>query len=230
MSDRVPVALVGSTGLIGRTIIETANAYENIQLVAISRREIKVPDGVKMEMILADPSEWDDVLNTVQPISLINALGTTWKRAGKDEDAFRAVDYDLVLETARNAVAAGCQRMVTISSVGASLQSKNFYLRVKGEVERDLAKVGMKRLDILRPGLLKGSRQSDFRVGEGLAKIASPLIDPLLRGTNSAYRSIDAKVVAAGALELSLRKAAGKFAHGNDGIRRAARDWGNRTK
>lgn len=229
MSDQVRVALVGSTGLIGRTVIEMANACENIQLVAISRREMKLPDGVKMEMILADPSEWDEVLKVVQPISLINALGTTWKRAGKDEDAFRAVDYDLVLETARNAVAAGCQRMVTISSVGASLQSKNFYLRVKGEVERDLAKVGMKRLDILRPGLLKGSRKSDFRVGEGLAKVASPLIDPLLRGTNSAYRSIDATVVAAGALELSLRKAAGKFAHDNDGIRRAARDWGNRT-
>ena len=87
----------------------------------------------------------------------------------------------------------------------------------------------MKRLDILRPGLLKGSRQSDFRVGEGLAKIASPLIDPLLRGTKSAYRSIDARMVAQGALELSLRKAAGKFPHDNDGIRRAARDWNNRT-
>ncbi len=228
MSDRVTVALVGSTGLIGRAVIEAASSYDNIPLVAISRRALTRAEGVKLEMILADPSEWGEVLKVVQPISLVNALGTTWKNAGKDEDAFRAVDYDLVLETAKNAVAAGCQRMVSVSSVGASLQSKNFYLRVKGEVERDLAKVGMKRLDILRPGLLKGARQSDFRMGEGLAKIASPLIDPLLRGTNSAYRSIEAKAVAAGALELSLRKAAGKFAHNNDGIRRAARDWGNR--
>ena len=43
------------------------------------------------------------------------------------------------------------------------------------------------------------------------------------------YRSIEAGTVAEGALELGLRKAAGRFTHDNDGIRRAARDWGQRT-
>lgn len=229
MSDPVRVALVGSTGLVGRAIIETANAYGPLQLVAISRREVKLPPGVKMEMVVADPSEWGDVMRMVQPTTLINALGTTWKRAGKNEEAFRAVDQELVLATARAAVAVGAERMVTISSTGANPRSKNFYLRVKGEVELELAKVGFKRLDILRPGLLKGSRERDMRIGEGLARIASPLIDPLLNGPRRGMRSIDGALVAEAALELSLRKAAGKFPHDNDGIRRAARDWNNRV-
>ena len=229
MSDPVRIALVGATGLIGRTILETAVGQPSVHVIAISRREMKLPEGGKMEMVIADPAEWGEVLGVVQPSVLINALGTTWKRAGRDEDAFRAVDQHLVLSTAKAAVEAGAERMVSISSVGADPRTKNFYLRVKGEVERDLKQMDFKRIDIFRPGLLKGPREKDMRLGEGLAKLASPLVDPLLGGTMRKFRSIEAGTVAEGALELSLRKAAGRFTHDHDGIRRAARDWGQRT-
>ena len=229
MSDRLRIALVGATGLIGRSVIEAAPRCDAIQLIGVARREMKLPEGARMEMVLADPSQWGEVLKSIQPQVLVCALGTTWKRAGKDEEAFRAVDQHLVLDTAAAALAAGAERMVTVSSVGANAGSKNFYLRVKGEVERDLAKIGFKRLDILRPGLLKGQRERDMRVGEGLARTFSPLIDVMLQGSRRQYRSIEGSMVANAALELGLRKAAGRFIHDNDGIARAARDWGKRV-
>ena len=231
MSEPVRIALVGATGLVGRTIITTtsAEAAGQIKLIGVARREMQLPKGVRMEMVIADPANWGDVIAAIEPEVLICALGTTWKRAGKDEAAFRAVDQDLVLASARAAVKAGAERMVTISSVGADLRSKNFYLRVKGEVERELREVGFKRLDILRPGLLKGPRERDMRIGESLARLASPLIDPMLRGDMIKYRSITAETVAKGALELASRKAAGKFVHDNGGIWRAARDWDKRA-
>ena len=43
-----------------------------------------------------------------------------------------------------------------------------------------MSKVGFKRLDILRPGLLKGSRENDLRPGEMLfvaSAKAAPLVD-----------------------------------------------------
>jgi len=228
MSEPVRIALVGATGLIGRTILAAAAGQRDIHIVAIARREMKLPQGGKMEMVIADPANWGEVLQMLQPTVLINALGTTWKRAGRNEQAFRAVDQQLVLDTARAAVEAGAERLISVSSVGADPLVKNFYLRVKGEVERDLAKAGFNRLDIFRPGLLRGTRQHDARLAEGLAQIASPLIDPLLGGSWRKYRSIEAKTVAEGALELSLRKAGGRFTHDNDGIGRAARDWNKR--
>lgn len=187
-----------------------------------------MPKGTRMEMVIAEPANWPDVIDAIQPDILINALGTTWKSAGKDEAAFRAVDEDLVLASARAALAAGASHMISVSSVGADPAAKNFYLRVKGQVERQLRELGYKRLDILRPGLLKGARGGDARMGESLAKIASPLIDPMLGGGWRKYRSIQAKSVAKGALELATRKAAGKFVHDNDGIWRAERDWDKR--
>ena len=229
MSDRIRIALVGATGLVGRMIIQQASASEQVALVGIARRETELPKGAKMEMVIADPANWGEVLAAVEPDVLVNTLGTTWKRAGRDEDAFRAVDQELVLATARAAVEAGATRMVSVSSVGADMRSKNFYLKVKGEVEKELRESGFKRLDILRPGLLKGPRERDMRIGEGLARIASPLIDPMLRGDMIKYRSITGETVAKGALELALRKAAGKFVHDNGGIWRAARDWDKRA-
>lgn len=225
MSERLRIALVGATGLIGRTVIDLAVGREDFRLTGLARREVALPPGVRMEMFVADPANWGEVFEAMQPRALICALGTTWRKAGQDEAAFRAVDHDLVLGTARAAKMHGVERMVAISSAGASLAAKAFYLRVKGEVERDLAKVGFKRLDILRPGLLRGARGGDRRPGERIGIALSPVTDVFLRGGMSRFRSIPARTVAEAALGLSMRKAAGRFVHDNDGIRRAAREF-----
>lgn len=228
MSDPLRIALVGATGLVGREVIKACIDCDTVRLVGIARRETALPDGARMEMFVAQPDKWGEVMEAVQPDALICALGTTWKSAGKDKDAFRAVDQHLVLDTARAALAAGVDRMVTVSSVNADANAKLFYPRVKGETEQQLSKAGFKRLDILQPGLLMGGRQNDPRLGEGVAKVISPVTDLLLHGGMRKFRSIAGKTVAEGALALASRKAAGRFTHDNDMIRRAAREWGKR--
>lgn len=224
MSNPLRIAIVGATGLIGRTLIERSVGREDIRILAIARREMKLPVGARMEMILADPAEWGSVLAETKPDVLVSALGTTWAKAGKDERAFRAVDQELVLNTARAARENGVTRMIAVSSVGADTAAKNFYLRVKGEVERDLLKLGFDRLDILRPGLLRGARKNDRRLGERLGIALSPLLDLALHGKYRKFRSVSAEMVADGILALARRKPAGKFAHDGDGIARAAHE------
>jgi uncharacterized protein YbjT (DUF2867 family) len=230
MSDPRPigpvrVALVGATGLIGRRVIEIASAGDEVRIVGIARREAPLPAGARMEMFVSEPDKWGEVLEAVRPRALICALGTTWKKAGRDEAAFRSVDHDLVLATAEAAKRAGVPNMVLVSAAGADARSKSFYMRVKGETEDALSRVGFKRLDILHPGLLRGERTGDLRFAERAAIIAAPLIDPLLSGKWERYRSIDAGLVAEAALGLALRRAGGRFTHDNDAMRRAAREW-----
>ncbi len=230
MSDLCRIALVGATGLIGRRVIETSNDVDDVRIIGVSRREAPLPDGARMEMYVATPDKWGEVFETIKPRTLICSLGTTWKKSGRDEEAFRKVDHDLVLATAEAAVEAGIPNMVMVSSAGADWRSKTFYLKVKGETETALSKVGFKRLDILRPGLLRGPRTNDLRVGEKLAMIASPVLDPMLGGKWASYRSIDARVVSEAALGLAMRKAAGRFIHDNDAMKRAAREWRQRLE
>lgn len=175
-----------------------------------------------MEMLIAEPSGWGDAIAAANADVLVCALGTTWKKAGKDEAAFRAVDHDLVLACARAAKEAGIRQVIVISSVGASLAAKNFYLRVSGEVEQALGKLGLTRLDVIRPGLLRGPR-AETRPAERLGMIASPLTDLLLHGGYRKYRSIKAEVVARAIVGLTREKAAGRFVFEHDAILRAAR-------
>ena len=221
----VRIGLVGATGLMGRRLIEITSAGDQARIVGIARGEADLPEGARVELFVAEPSKWGEVMEAVKPRALICALGTTWKKAGRDEEAFRAVDHDLILSTAEAAHQAGILNLVLISSAGADPKAKNFYLQVKGETEQAVSKVGFKRLDILRPGLLKGAREGDLRPLEAIEQFASPITDPLMPEKWAMYRSIEARIVAEAALGLAMRKAAGRFTHDNDAMKRAAREW-----
>jgi len=223
------IGLVGATGLIGRRLISITSAGDEARIVGIARREMDMPKGARVEMFVANPDKWGEVLEAVRPRALICALGTTWKKAGRDEDAFRSVDYDLVLATAEAAKNAGITNFVLISSAGASLAAKGLYLKVKAQTEDAVAKVGFKRFDIIRPGLLKGAREADLRPLEAFAQFASPVIDPLMPEKWAMYRSVEADLVAEAALGLALRKAQGRFTHDNEAMKRAAREWRARS-
>ena len=216
------VLLAGATGLVGTRVMELAIEQPWLQLIALTRREAPMPRGVRMEMLVADPSGWPQAVVAMAPESVICALGTTMHQAGSEE-AFRAVDHDLVLSLAKAAKQAEVANFVLVSSAGADAHGKAFYLRVKGEIEAAVTKLRLRRLDILRPGLLRGWRGGDRRVAERLGVIASPLTDLLLHGDHRRFRSIDARLVAAAAAQCAREKPRGRWIHDTDSIRRYAR-------
>jgi uncharacterized protein YbjT (DUF2867 family) len=228
MSEPVKLALFGSTGLVGRTIMEELVGNGDFRLTAVARREVPLPQGARMEMRLAPSELWPEVIETVKPDVLVCALGTTWRKAGRDADAFRAVDHRLVMEVAQAAKAQGVPHFIFISSVGASLASKALYLQVKGEVEIALGKLHFKRLDILRPGLIRGSRHDDMRLAEGIGRIVSPIADLFLQGNSRRYRSITVHRLAEAILGLALEKAGGKFIHEHDALVRVVHRYQKR--
>lgn len=212
MSERLRICLVGASGLVGSALIRACVGRDDVRLVAVARQELALPLGARMEVLLADPANWGDAIAAARPHTLVSALGTTWAKAGKDEAAFRAVDEDLVLACARWGVEGGARQLIAVSSVGADPHARSFYLRVKGEVERALAKVGYQRLDLIRPGLLRGVR-AERRPLEGIGQIVAPLIDPLLGGNRARYRSIRGDMLAEAILALAQEKARGRFVH-----------------
>lgn len=223
MSDQTRVVLVGATGLIGRAVMAEAVGRPDIHLVAVARREVPLPTGARMEMLLSDTGHWPDAIAAGRPDTVVIALGTTIKAVGGDRQAFRAVDHDLVLECAAAAKAAGARQVIVVSSVGAQFSSENFYLAVKGEVEDKLAKLHFDRLDIIRPGLLRGKREGAPRPAEKIGMIVSPLADLLMLGSLRKYRSAKARDVARVILALAGTKQRGRVVHQHDEMQRILR-------
>jgi len=225
MSEPEPLrlGLVGSTGLVGWTLMEALVGREDFRLIALSRREVKLPRGARMEMRLAQPSQWPEVVTQTNLDILVCALGTTWEKAGRDEAAFREVDEKLVLSVAKAAREAGVRHFIFVSSAGANPLAKNLYLRVKGEVEKALIKLRFTRLDILRPGLIRGRREGDPRLLEGIGILLAPVADLFLHGRRRRYRSIAVGTLIDAILGLAHEKAGGRFVHEHDGLVFAAR-------
>jgi uncharacterized protein YbjT (DUF2867 family) len=124
------------------------------------------------------------------------ALGTTIKAAGSQQ-AFRAIDLDAVLATARAARAAGATRLGIVSAMGADAASTVFYNRTKGEMEQAVAALGFDTLVLARPSLLVGDRAAldqPTRPGERAGLWLSRLLKPVIPAN---YLPIPASRVAA---------------------------------
>ena len=225
MSEPLRILLVGGSGLVGRSVIEQAVGRPELRLIGLARRELALPRGALMEVHLAPVEGWAQEIAAIAPSHVICALGTTIAKQGGDKAAFAAIDRDLVLEVARLAKDAGAQGFVAVSSVGADAAAKSFYLKTKGEMEAGLSRMGFSRLDILRPGLLRGERVDDLRPLERVGALIAPLADVFLQGERSKYRSIRGTDVAAAALRLCFERAAGRFVHQHDEIARHAARW-----
>ncbi len=222
MTDQTRILLLGGSGLVGGEVIRQAIGRDDVRLMAVSRREIDLPIGARMEVFLAPVTGWDKAINAIAAEHVICAIGTTRKKEDGDEEAVHRIDHDLVNSTAQMAKDAGAKSFTVISSVGASEQSTNYYLATKGEMERSLAKLRFSRLDIIRPGLLKGARVNDPRLLETVGKIASPLVDLFLNSEKRKYRSISASLVAQAALQSSLERTPGRFFQHHDEILKLA--------
>ncbi len=225
MSDQKRICLVGATGLVGRSVIEAAVAQPSVRIVAVARREMALPPGARREMLVAPTVGWRDAIEASGAEVLVCALGTTWHKSGKDEAAFRAVDHDLVVACAHAAKDAGIGHMILVSSIGADPAARSRYLRIKGEAEQAIERLRLRRLDILRPGLLRGARD-ESRPAERIAMLVSPIVDLALHGSWRRYRSIRAADLAQGILALARERAAGHFLHDRDSLFRAIRRAG----
>jgi uncharacterized protein YbjT (DUF2867 family) len=159
--------LAGSTGLVGRALLPMLLASPRYaQVHALLRRAVPdLPASPKLQVHVVDfqslpaLSKIDDVFIT---------LGTTIKVAGSQE-AFRQVDFDAVVNTARAAQAAGASRLAVVSALGADAKSRVFYSRVKGEMQEALVALGFHSVVIVQPSLLVGDRTAlgqPVRAGE----------------------------------------------------------------
>jgi len=195
-SNNRTIIIAGTTGLVGRAVLKAALQDQTIGAVhSLSRRPLKI-EHVKLKEHLVD---FDNLPELPQADELYLALGTTIKIAGS-RPAFRAVDYGANLTVARAALAAGVQRIGLVSSMGADAQSSIFYLRVKGELESALLKLGFAGSVFVRPSLLVGDRRAlgqPHRIGEQIGVFVTAFLGRLVPRR---FRPVSASAVASALL------------------------------
>lgn len=164
------IALLGATGLVGRHCLDLLSrdpAFERI--VVLTRRRFAEATAPRVQAHLVDFGHLEEHAHVLGVDQVVCALGTTIKAVGGSRDRFRDVDYRIPLQAARLALAQGARHYLLVSALGANVESRFFYSRVKGELEDELRTLGFRSLTIVRPSLLLGER-SEFRLGEQVMK------------------------------------------------------------
>lgn len=173
---------------------------------ALSRKEL--PAREKVKPLVADSSSW--ATTYPQDASLFfSALGTTRGAAGGFQNQ-RKIDYDLNLELAKAAKAAGTKIYVLVSSSGANASSSFGYMKMKGELDEAVKALDFEHCIVLRPGLLLGERKADKNVFETLAKKVATLAASVSGNRLTDFWAQQAEVVARAAVRASLDCVEGK--------------------
>ncbi len=173
------VALLGSTGLVGKNVLKLLSRLDAVTEVYCPVRtlpnigELGILQGAAK--IHFEQVDFEQVSGAYKPIILegfrdcdavICCLGTTKKQAGS-KPAQEKVDVRLPLSLAALAKSIGVKHFLCVSAQGADSLSPFFYNRLKGMLEEGLTMMGFESLTLVRPSLLLG-KHKDRRFGEEL--------------------------------------------------------------
>ncbi|MGM8931155.1 NAD-dependent epimerase/dehydratase family protein [Salinicola halophyticus] len=194
--------LAGVTGLVGSHLLTLALRDTRVDsVIALARSP--VPANPKLRVIQTDFERLESATLDEHIDAAICVLGTTLRAAGSRQ-AFYRVDHDYPLHIATLARKQLANTFVLTSAIGANADSRFFYNRVKGELERDLQDIGFESLTFVRPTVIHGDRR-EIRTGERLMIMALQHLRPVLPAR---WQLNPAECIASTLLEAAL---GGKF-------------------
>jgi uncharacterized protein YbjT (DUF2867 family) len=213
--------LIGATGLIGGELLSLLLDDDHFDKVRILIRRPFTMNHPKLERKLVDFSDADSLLVDLdESDSVFCTIGTTMKKVKGNKAAYRKIDYDIPVNIARYCKIMNCKNYILVSAVGADSGSRNFYLKLKGEVEDIIKKVGIESTYIMRPSILLGKR-NEFRFGE---RVTIPLMKKIAFLLPSKYKPIEARDVAKAMLAAAKKHEKGYFICEYKKMKRLARE------
>ena len=195
MSGKKAIVL-GASGQIGHLLVEQLLRDDYFELLRIILRkpfDIKNPKIEEKIIDFENESQFRNALGKADVAFC--CIGTTMKKVKGNKELYRKIDFDIPVNSAKWGYENGLRQYAIVSAVGADPDSGNFYLRLKGEVEKSISQIPFESIHLMRPSFLLGHRK-ERRPAESIAKL---LIQPLafiFAGGWKKYRPIQAFVVA----------------------------------
>ena len=155
--SRWSALVAGGSGLVGsRLLAALAATAECGRIIAITRRPLAY-EHPKLANRIVPFDNLAESIGAVRADVAFCCLGTTLKARARERLFARSTSTTLWVSRARPA-RRGVRASFSILRWAQTPLPGDFYLRVKGETEEAIAKLGFAALDILQPSLLLGVR------------------------------------------------------------------------
>jgi uncharacterized protein YbjT (DUF2867 family) len=185
----------GSSGFVGSHLLsELLNSSDYGQVTAVARKSLNITHP-KLSTVIGDYNSLAGVKSEIAADEVFIALGTTKKNSPKKADYYQ-VDHDYPVLAARIAKERGAKSVFLVTAVGANPDSKFFYVRTKGETERDVIALNFEHTHIFRPSMIIGNRQEQRSLLEQALMRSWPVLNPLLTWQGGKYKGITGEDIA----------------------------------
>ena len=122
-------------------------------------------------------------------------------------EKFKKTDFDLISKIAKNASDQGIREIAIISAVGSNPLSFNYYLKIKGLIEKEILSLDFKKIIFVKPSHLLGSRDaSRIDVWVKLVEFFGEYFGFLFIGPLRKFKNIEATTVSTELLKVIQRK------------------------
>ena len=196
----IEITLFGGTGLIGTFLKEIMIKDPFFNKINFVTRKGFKSNHKKIINHIINFSNFEEISNTIKNSKIVySAIGTTQSKVNWNRNEYRKIDYDINSNVALACKKFQIQNFSFVSTAGANYESNNFYLNLKGEIEKNIISMSMKSTSIYRPSLLLGKRK-DSRIGEKIAQFLMPKFSFLMP---EIYKPIKAKNVALSMINIS---------------------------
>ena len=186
--------LFGATGFIGSHLLQDLlNNSDYEQVIIVVRKPIPTKHP-KLKVLIGDYQSLPKLKSELVADEIFIALGTTTKNT-PDRKKYYEIDHDYPVAAAKIAKENGAKSVFIVTAVGANENSNFFYIRTKGEVERDIKALGFKHTHIFEPSMILGQRE-EFRALEKTLISFWGGINLILAGPLDKYKGIDGKDIA----------------------------------
>ena len=195
--------ILGITGLTGGILANKLLADPTYdEVISFHRKPSGIKDS-KLTEYVVDLLQLEEQSEIFKADVVFCCVGTTQAKT-PDKETYHKIDYGIPLRAARLAHKNGIDKFIAISALGSNPDSKIFYNRTKGEMERDVLKVNIPETYLLQPALIAGNRK-EKRMAENLSKQAMKVLNYFLVGSLKKYRSIHPETIAAAMHNLAIK-------------------------
>ena len=184
----------GASGFVGSNLLkELLNSPDYEQVTVVVRKKLNI-NHPKLITLIGDYSSLPALESDISADEIFIALGAT-RKSSPEKEKYYEVDHDYPVLAARIAKARGAKSVFIVTAVGANPNSRVFYVRTKGETERDIIALDFDHTHIFRASMIMGNRAENRPLEKPFIKIWSAF-NRILVGKTNRYRGMAGEDIA----------------------------------
>lgn len=188
--NKKSVVFLGATGAVGANTLKQLLSIGNMnRLLLLGRRNIDVKDESCIEQQIIEIHQPESYASHIQNVDVAICTLGVGEPSKISKEEFIRIDKTAVLNFAESCKNGGVKHFQLLSSVSIDANSRNFFLRTKGELVEELKKLNFERMSIFQPSMIL-TPTNRYGLSQAIVLAVWPKLNFILQGGARKYRGI----------------------------------------